>query len=265
MVTLQDDSFCVSKNQSYLKRGALLKASSSDLLVERQKAWASKPIIRRLYSKWYGQIKKALRPGRTLELGGGSGIVDEFLSEVITTDIVFAPWLDAVMDAHNLPFKEESLDNIFLFDVLHHLAAPAVFFHEVERVLRPEGRLVTMEPYVSWVSFPVYRFMHQEGMKWVADPFRDRLAERKESFEGNQAIPTLIFKKHRTEFLRKFPQLHVVKEEKMDVLLYPLSGGFHHRSFCPLVLWRFLEGMEKLLRPLNSHLAFRLFLVLEKS
>jgi hypothetical protein len=36
--------------------------------------------------------------------------------------------VDAVMDAHAIPFKEESPGNIVLFDVLHHLAAPAVFF-----------------------------------------------------------------------------------------------------------------------------------------
>jgi hypothetical protein len=62
-----------------------------------------------LYEKWCGHIKKALRPGKTLELGGGSGVLKEFLPPVITTDIVFAPWLDAVIDAHALPFHHESL------------------------------------------------------------------------------------------------------------------------------------------------------------
>jgi hypothetical protein len=105
-----------------------LKAASQDILAERREIWTSKPIIQRLYSRWYGHIEKALKPGRTLELGGGSGNLSDFLPEAITSDIVFEPWLDAVMDAHAIPFKEESLDNIVLFDVLHHLAAPAVFF-----------------------------------------------------------------------------------------------------------------------------------------
>ena len=105
-----------------------MKKSAQDILSQRRGIWAAKPIIRKLYSKWYGLIKEALRPGRTLELGGGSGNLNDFLPEAITSDIVFAPWLDAVIDAHAIPFKEESLDNIVLFDVLHHLAAPAVFF-----------------------------------------------------------------------------------------------------------------------------------------
>jgi len=50
----------------------------------------------------------------------------------------------------------------------------------------------------------------------------------------------------------------------MDVFLYPLSGGFHQPSLCPLFLWGFLERLERLLNPLGSVLAFRLFIVLEK-
>jgi len=66
-----------------------------------------------LYEKWCGHIKKALRP-EGLGAGRGSGVLKEFLPPVITTDIVFAPWLDAVIDAHALPFHHESLDNIVL-------------------------------------------------------------------------------------------------------------------------------------------------------
>jgi SAM-dependent methyltransferase len=241
-----------------------VKKSAQEVLSQRRAIWAAKPIIRRLYAKWYGLIKEVLKSGRTLELGGGSGNLKEFLPEAITSDIVFAPWLDAVMDAHALPFKEESLDNVVIFDVLHHLAAPMSFFQELERVLKPEGRAVMVEPYVSWLSFPVYRFLHAEGLTWCIDPFQEAASERKEPFEGNQAIPTLIFSKHRERFMRSFPYLKIAHEAKMDILLYPLSGGFHHPSFCPKFLWRVLELGEYLLKPFCEYLAFRLFLVLEK-
>ena len=240
------------------------KKSPAQVLEERRRIWESKEIIRRLYAKWYGLIKGALKSGRTLELGGGSGNLKEFLPEAITSDIVFAPWLDAVMDAHALPFKEESLDNVVVFDVLHHLAAPISFFQELQRVLRPNGRAIMMEPYVSWLSFPVYRFLHAEGMTWGIDPFQEGTGEAKEPFEGNQAIPTLIFNKHRERFIRSSPCLKIAHEAKMDILLYPLSGGFHHPSFCPKFLWRVLELGEDLLKPFCKYLAFRLFLVLEK-
>jgi len=241
-----------------------LKAASQDILAERRERWTTKPILQKLYSRWYGYIQEALKSGKTLELGGGSGNLKGFLPEAITSDVVFEPWLDAVMDAHAIPFKEESLDNVVLFDVLHHLAAPAVFFHEVERVLRPEGRAVLMEPYVSWLSYPVYRFLHAEGMTWDTEPFLDRTTENKEPFEGNQAVPTLIFREQRQKFTEFFPRLRIIRQETMDIFLYPLSGGFHQPSLCPLFLWGFLERLERLLNPLGSVLAFRLFIVLEK-
>lgn len=240
-----------------------IRKSPARILEERRRAWESKEIIRRLYGKWYDLIKDALKPGRTLELGGGSGNLREFLPEAITSDIVFAPWLDAVMDAQALPFKEESLDNIVLFDVLHHLESPVSFFRELERVLRPKGRVVMMEPYVSWLSFPVYRWLHAEGMTWSVDPLQKGTGEGKEPFEGNQAVPTLLFGKHRKRFSRLFPSLRIAREEKMDILIYPMSGGFHHPSICPIFLWKLFEVGEHLLKPFREYLAFRLFVVLE--
>jgi len=242
-----------------------VKENAQDILSQRREIWAAKPIIRKLYEKWYGYIQQALRPGRTLELGGGSGNLSDFLPEAITSDIVYEPWLDAVMDAHAIPFKTESLDNIVLFDVLHHLAAPADFFHEVERVLKPEGRAVLMEPYVSWVSFFVYRFLHREGMRWEVNPFAVQNSVGKAPFDGNQAIPTLIFEKHRKEFTEYFPRLRIIQDKKMDSFLYPLSGGFHQRSLCPRFLWKILDYAEGLFRPFSSYMAFRMFVVIERN
>jgi SAM-dependent methyltransferase len=241
-----------------------VKKSTQDLLEERRSVWKSKEVIRRLYLKWYGLIKECLRPGKTLELGGGSGNLSEFLPEAITSDIVFEPWLDAVMDAHFLPFKDDSLENIVLFDVLHHLAAPAIFFCEAERVLRPEGRMVLIEPYVSRLSRPVYRFLHSEGMKWNVDPLQGDPSGAKEPFQGNQAVPTLLFEKHRGRLLEKVPRLKIVREEKMDTLIYPLSGGFHNPSLCPMFLYPALERLERWLQPMDRFLAFRMLVVLEK-
>ena len=163
------------------------------------------------YNKWYQFIFDYLRPGKILELGGGSGNLKETFPEAISSDIVFVPWLDAVMDAHALPFKAESLDNIVLFDVLHHLRAPTFFFYEAERVLRPKGRIVMIEPYVSWASFFIYRFLHDESMKWNVDPFVDESADGiKDPFHGNQAVPTLLFEKYVERFCQTFTHLNIV-------------------------------------------------------
>jgi SAM-dependent methyltransferase len=240
--------------------------TSIDILTDRRRIWRSKRILKRLYDKWCGAIAEALNPGNTLELGGGSGNLKDFFPHTISSDVVYVPWLDAVLDAHELPFRKNSFENIVLFDVLHHLIAPALFFHEAKRVLRPKGRIVIMEPYVSWCSFFVYRFLHAEGMNWPVDPFQiDRSGEKRNPFSGNQAIPTLMFEKYRTRFIEDFPRLKIIMEEKLDFFIYPLSGGFHNPSLCPLFLYPVLEYLERLLRPLNRFMAFRLFVVIEKN
>ena len=73
-----------------------------------------------------------------------------------------------------------------------------------------------------------------------------------------------IFEKYRERFAKKFPNLHLLRKERMALFLYPLSGGFHNPSLCPLFLWPLLRTMERVFQPLNRFLAFRLFLVWEK-
>jgi SAM-dependent methyltransferase len=242
-----------------------MKKSPREILFERRGIWKGKKILRNLYRNWYRIIGEALKPGNTLELGGGSGNLKEFFTEALTSDIVFAPWLDAVLDAHRLPFKNESLSNIVLFDVLHHLGAPLLFFHEAERVLKPGGRIVLMEPYVSWASFLVYRFLHHEGMNYHVDPFRTHSeGKRKDPFYGNQAIPTLLIEKNKSRFMKEFSGLKIVRCEFKDFLTYPLSGGFHNRRLFPSSLWHVLDRIERMLTSLGRYLAFRQFVVLEK-
>ena len=59
--------------------------------------------------------------------------------------------------------------------------------------------------------------------------------------------------------------MRIIREKRINSLLYPLSGGFHHSSLWPLLLVKALEDMEGLMRPIFKHTAFRLFLVLDKS
>ncbi len=237
-----------------------------DILAERRWRWTRKAILRKLYFKWHGQIAEALKPGTTLELGGGSGNLKDTLPDVISSDILYAPWLNAVLDAHDLPFKDESVNNIVLFDVLHHLEAPTLFFLEANRILTPRGRIVLVEPYVSWTSFFVYRFLHAEDLDRHVNPFRMKRSGNKENpFHSNQAVTTLIFEKFRSQFVSRFPRLLILRVEKTDPLIYPLSGGFHNPDLCPRFLWSTLEYLEDLLTPLHRFLAFRLFVVLEKT
>ncbi len=236
----------------------------SDPLKQRKVVWESKEVLRRLYSRWYGHIRRWMGPGPVLELGGGSGHLKEYFPEAVSTDLVFEHWLDAVADAQELPFKQEAFGNVVLLDVLHHLSSPVAFFQEAQRALRPGGRILMMEPFVSALSYPVYRFLHHEGLSMEANPLEGCGTEGKDPFKGNQALPGLLFGRYRNGLAGMFPGLKTIHQDRMDFFIYPLSGGFHKPSLCPVFLLPLLQALEERLAPMARYLAFRLFVVLEK-
>jgi len=203
--------------------------------------------------------------GRSLELGSGTGNFKEYVPDIITSDIVSLPWLDLTLDAQSLPLKDKSVDNIILFDVLHHLENPVLFFNEALRMLKHGGRIILMEPYVSIASFLIYRFLHSEPLVLDQDPYQVRLQSfQREPFDSNQAIPTLIFMRYRDRFHKMYPEFQLITMKRLGFFAYPMSGGFDHFSLLPLMALRPLLLLEELLCFLDPVLAFRIFVVLEK-
>src|SRR4051812_7040079 len=106
------------------------------VLHEHRDTWARKPVLRAIYNDFYTRVADASKPGVSLEIGGGSGNLKDFASSVVSTDIVFTLWLDAVADAQALPFSDASFSNIVAVDVLHHIERPKRFLYEARRVLK---------------------------------------------------------------------------------------------------------------------------------
>lgn len=231
--------------------------------------WAQKPVLQVIYAAWYEQILENCLEGRTLEIGGGSGNLKMFSPNVVATDILFAPWLDSVCDAQRLPFADNSFQNLVLFDVLHHLERPVLFFEEASRVLAPGGRVIMMEPGITPLSHLFYHFFHEEPVDMSADPYQSGgLSTDKDPYDANQAIPTLLFgsQKRRTYFQETFPAFKILESSRCAHVVYPLSGGFQPWSLVPLFAVKFLLGLEKIISPvLRLLISFRIFVVLEKT
>lgn len=204
--------------------------------------------------------------GTTLELGCGSGNFKEFLPTSLAVDIQRAPWLDVVADAHELPFADASVSNIVLIDVLHHLADPRRFLTEVGRVLALGGRLVLVEPAITPLSWFFYRYFHPERVDLSVDPLDIDEQTNKDPYDANQAIPTLLFRR-RSELLDKeAPLLKIVHKSFLSMFAYPLSGGFRPWSLVPEALATPLLRLEERMLPvLGMFMAFRMFVVLERT
>lgn len=242
---------------------------NSNALQERHEVWKQKPILRHIYGDIFDRIKAECVSGRTLEVGGGSGMAHDFIPDAITSDILPTPWTDVTCDCQNLPFPDSSFENIILVDVLHHVESPLVFLREAYRVLSPGGRLVMSEPAMTLVSRPFYSRFHVEPVDMNADPCliaREPNPNRNPLLDANQAIPTLLLGKYRDALSKEFPDFPVLKFHHFSLWAYPLSGGFRPWSLLPTFLVPILLKLERLLEPLLGRLlGFRLLAVLEKT
>lgn len=240
----------------------------TDILKKHRETWQNKKILRDIYTEWYQKIISNLSnvPGKTLELGSGSGNFKECKPDIITSDIDPQPWLDMSFDAHHMPFHNKKLANIVMIDVLHHLANPLLFFKEANRVLKNKGKIIMVEPYPSPFSIIVYKLFHPEPFIFNIDYFNQvKDFKEKNPWESNQAIPFLLFFKHINKFNKIFSKNYkVISREKFSFILYPLSGGFENKQIIPNIFIPIAKISEKKFTPLKSLLAFRCLIVLEK-
>jgi SAM-dependent methyltransferase len=242
-----------------------------EVLEKHQRVWMQKPVLRRIYQEEFfsRQLAQQKFGGISIEVGGGPGFFKKALPPVVSTDLIWSPWLDVVADAQRLPFLESSVSNVFGLDVLHHLAAPVSFLREAERVLAPGGRLILVEPWVTPFSFVIYRYLHQEDCNLSFDPYEHSHpdgAAAKKAFDGNQAIPYLLVgPRNRDKTMALLPQLTVRTLEQFCLFAYLLSFGFKRVNFLPEFLYPGLAKFERVTLPLWRRVAsLRALIVLEK-
>ena len=243
-----------------------------EVLNQHQRIWKQKPVLRRIYQEEFFSRQLAQRKpgGISIEVGGGPGFFKEVLPEVVSTDLVYCPWLDVIADAHRLPFREGSVSNVFGLDMLHHLAAPMAFLKEAERVLVPGGRLILVEPWVTPFSFVIYRYLHQEDCDLSTDPFAESNPERaaaKKAFDGNQAIPYLLFgSRNRAKTMALVPRLAIATIEQFCLFAYLLSFGFKPLNLLPKFLYPSVAKFERVTLPLWRRIgSLRVLIVLIKN
>lgn len=101
-------------------------------------------------------------PAALLDLGGGNGKLLEDLEERGVVDVASSLLVDYSLpmlkqaknhtranrvrgDAHDLPLRSALFDGVFMGDTLHHMEDPVAVLTEVNRLLRPGGRVVIEE------------------------------------------------------------------------------------------------------------------------
>jgi SAM-dependent methyltransferase len=95
--------------------------------------------------------------GVVADLGAGSTSLFPETFQVLKLDLVVpagvsGPFLRA--RAEQLPFRDQSLDGIGLFDLLEHMPDPVLALKEAQRVVRPGGFVIATVPAFSWLWSP---------------------------------------------------------------------------------------------------------------
>jgi SAM-dependent methyltransferase len=151
-----------------MNAGDSLPIGQHDLEIQANKlTWQRKAQLRAMYRGFHQLIATRLDrtvPGLIVELGSGMGAIKEVIPDCVTTDLFPNPWLDRQENAYRLSFADGAVSNLILFDVWHHLRYPGAALAEFRRVLAPRGRIIVLDPAMSWIGRIVYGLFHHEPL-----------------------------------------------------------------------------------------------------
>ena len=220
-------------------------------------------LLRSVYISWYHDVLNRLPQisGSVLELGTGAGFLNEFIPGLMTTDVQCVRGLTLVCSATQLPFRESSLRAIVLINVFHHVPGAQAFFEQCKRCLKPGGRVILIEPWITQVSRLVYAHVHYE-------PFDQNISDwdlpaSGHLSGGNDALAWVVFRRDLRQFRRRHTGLTVVEIQPLVHFRYFLSGGVSMRCLAPGWLNEPLKIMENALP--SRWFAFFARVVLERA
>ncbi|MFO0874323.1 MAG: methyltransferase domain-containing protein [Phycisphaerales bacterium] len=258
----------------------------------RREIVRGKPFLRKIYEEWYrliaervpkpvtgGSVDTATTVAGTtaasgrddedtmadaaLELGSGAGFLDEFVPRLVTSDVFAVPGVARVIDARELPFRDASLRAIAMTNVFHHIPQVERFLDEAQRCLRPGGRLVMIEPWVTWWSRVVYTRLHHEPFDPAAPDWSFPATGPLSGANG--ALPWIVFSRDRDRLSRGFPRLRVLEARPIMPLRYLVSGGISMRALQPGWLHGAWAGLERLGGPLTRASGMFAIVVVERA
>lgn len=118
-----------------------------DKVAHNVRSWIRKDYRTHASRRAVDEVLKCGQGGRMcLSIGGGPIRVSP---DVTNLNIGNFPNVDVIGDAHLLPYADSSVDSIYCEAVLEHLTDPTLAVSEMFRVLKPEGKVVAITPFLQ--------------------------------------------------------------------------------------------------------------------
>jgi len=239
-----------------------------DLITKNHEYWRRKPLLQMVYNDFYRLIAQNLSQlpdSKVIELGSGLGNIHSVITDCIRTDLFPYPWIDQIENAYQLSFENESVSDLILTDVFHHLKYPGTALNELYRVLRKGGHVIMLEPCMSLLGGIVYGMFHSEPIavtrkiEWFAP---DKWSPDQIDYYAAQGNGTRIFVGNKYSALLKDWQN--VKTIRLSAIAYAASGGYSVSQLYPIKALPMLRKLEKTLNLFPTLFATRLLVILEK-
>ena len=236
---------------------------------KNRKIYQNKDLIKIIYNNYYKNIKKNIYLSdkkKILELGSGGGNIKKVIKECITSDQFKNKNIDRIENIYKINFKKDSISNIILIDVFHHLQFPSLALKEIHKVLIKNGRIIMVEPAMGLIPRIVYKIFHYEPngfnlrIKWNNIPKKIPLSNQ---YFAAQSIPWRAFFLKELNLKSKY-SIKLIKP--FSDFAFLLSGGYSYKALYPKILYSLIRLIDKILTSISIRIfSARMLIVLEKN
>lgn len=236
---------------------------------KNNKTYIKKKLIRLIYEDYYKTIKENIYNKKNFpifEFGSGGNNIKKIIPNCIVTENFKAKNVDRVENIYKINFKKNSISNIILIDVFHHLQFPSLVLEEIHRVLIKNGRIIMIEPAMGLFPRIIYKIFHYEpngfNLKINWNHIPKKIPSLNQYFAA-QSMPWRAFFLKELNLKSKY-KIKLIKS--FSDFAFLLSGGYSYKALYPKILYSFIKLIDKILTSISIRIfSARMLIVLEKN
>ena len=230
--------------------------------------YKKKILLKLIYENYHKLIRKNLlknKKFKTLELGSGGGNIKKIIPNCLTSDQFKSEEIDKKINIYNINLKKNSVKNVIMIDVFHHLQFPNLALQEIKKILIKNGKLIMIEPAMGLIPRVIYKLFHYEpnGFNFKINWNKtSKKSLNKKKYFAAQSLPWRAFVLNELNLKNNFK---VNKIKIFSDFTFLFSGGYSYPSLYPLIFYPVIKHIDLLLTFLNKKLfGARMLIVLEK-